>query len=49
MKEYEKKFCIKCGKEIIKPYSCSVKNWKKRKWCSKDCIKNQNKDERETF
>ena len=33
----EKKFCMTCGKEFIKPYKESKKDWSIRKYCSRQC------------
>jgi len=32
------KYCINCNRKIIKPESCSRKDWKNRKFCSKNVI-----------
>lgn len=32
-----KKQCIQCKKEFIKPRTCSLTEWEKRKFCSLEC------------
>lgn len=37
MKKLEKKSCIVCEIEFIKPINCSNKSWSNRRFCSKEC------------
>jgi len=37
MKDTKK--CLICKKEFIKSYYCSLKDWKTRKYCSRECAK----------
>lgn len=36
------KVCQKCNKEFTKPYTCSKKEWEKRKFCSQSCANSVN-------